>query len=98
MEQVKAELNSLSSDDFIEEVWEERYRELVFEFQLWFDMIRTRKYPETSASNRGEINFVELVGQTNNWNKVFEEKHLLFPIPEAERQRNPSLGDQNPGY
>jgi len=98
MQQIKAELSSLPPNEFVEEVWEERYRELVFEFRLWFDMVRTRKYPETSASNRGEINFVELVGHANNWNKVFEEKHLLFPIPEAERQRNPSLGNQNPGY
>jgi hypothetical protein len=96
--QIQNELASLSPDEFVEEVWEERYRELVFEFRLWFDMIRTRKYPETSASNRGEINFVDLIGHTNNWGKVFEEKHLLFPIPETERQRNPSLGAQNPGY
>ncbi|MCX2739743.1 RagB/SusD family nutrient uptake outer membrane protein [Pontibacter anaerobius] len=98
MNQIRTELASLSADEFVEEVWEERYRELVFEFRLWFDMVRTRKYPETSASNPGEINFVELVGHANTWNKVFEEKHLLFPIPEAERQRNPSLGAQNPGY
>lgn len=97
-EQIRNELAAMSPDEFVEEVWEERYRELVFEFGLWFDMIRTRKYPETSANNRGEIDFVDLVGHANNWGKVFEEKHLLFPIPEAERQRNPSLGAQNPGY
>ncbi len=98
MAQIKTQLSALAAQDFVEEVWEERYRELVFEFKLWFDMIRTRKYPETSASNRGEIDFVDLVGRTNNWNKSFEQKHLLFPIPEAERQRNPTLGEQNPGY
>ncbi|SFG16386.1 SusD family protein [Pontibacter chinhatensis] len=98
MAQIRNGLASLSTEAFVEEVWKERYRELVFEFSLWFDMIRTRKYPETSASKPGEITFVELVGHANNWNKVFEEKHLLFPIPEAERQRNPSLGAQNPGY
>jgi hypothetical protein len=41
---------------------------------------------------------VELVGHTNTWGKTFEARHLLLPISEAERQRNPSLGEQNPGY
>ncbi|WP_371415964.1 RagB/SusD family nutrient uptake outer membrane protein [Pontibacter sp. SGAir0037] len=96
--QIVSELNALSPNEFVEEVWEESFRELVFEFRLWFDMIRTRKFPQTAANANGEINFVELVGQANHWNKVIETKHLLFPIPEAERQRNPNLGSQNPGY
>lgn len=95
---IKAGLSVLSVDEFVEEVWEERYRELVFEFHLWFDMIRTRTYPETAANSNGEINFVDLVGHTNNWGKVFEASHLLFPLPDDERQRNPELGEQNPGY
>lgn len=95
IDQIKAELGTLSAEDFVEEVWKERYRELVFEFKLWFDIIRTRKFPVTE---NGEINFEDLVGQTNSWGKSFETKHLLFPLPEPERQRNPSLGPQNPGY
>lgn len=98
MADIKAELMALPVDEFVEEVWEERYRELVFEFHLWFDMIRTRKYPETSGSAVGEINFVDLVGHTNNWGKTFESSHLLFPLPDDELQRNPNLGDQNAGY
>ncbi|GAA4441178.1 RagB/SusD family nutrient uptake outer membrane protein [Pontibacter saemangeumensis] len=96
--QIKAELIGLSADEFVEEVWEESFRELVFEFQLWQDIVRTRKFPVTSQANRGEIDFVDLIGQQNHWGKRFEEKHLLFPLPESEIQRNPSLGAQNPGY
>lgn len=95
IEDIKAELSTLSPEAFVEEVWKERYRELVFEFRLWSDMVRTRKFPETS---NGDINFVDLVGHTNSWGKTITENNLIFPIPETERQRNPSLGDQNPGY
>jgi hypothetical protein len=97
MGEIMAELNGLSVDAFVEEVWEERYRELVFDFKLWFDMIRTRTYPLTSADTPGEINWVPLVGQENTWGQTFEEKHLLIPIPQRELQRNPQL-EQNAGY
>lgn len=97
-DQVEAELSGLSADEFVEEVWEESFRELVFEFQLWQDIVRTRKFPVTSPTDRGEIDFVDVVGYENYWGKRFEETHLLFPIPESELQRNPSLGEQNPGY
>ena len=52
----------------------------------------------TTARANGEITFVEVVGHTNTWGKTFAEKHLLLPIFEAERQTNPELGAQNPGY
>ncbi|MHA6246917.1 RagB/SusD family nutrient uptake outer membrane protein [Pontibacter sp. CAU 1760] len=95
---IKAELSGLSAGNFAEEVWAEKFRELVFEFRLWSDIVRTRKFPVTSASNPGKITYVDVIGHTNHWGKAFAEKHLLFPLPEAERQRNPSLGAQNPGY
>lgn len=95
---IKATLSGLSPEAFVEEVWKERNRELVFEFHLWFDILRTRKYPTTEANNPGEITFVDVVGQTNPWGKTFEEKSLLFPLSDNERQRNPSLGANNPGY
>jgi hypothetical protein len=96
--QIQAELQALPANEFVEEVWEERFRELVFEFQTWYDIVRTRKYPITSAAANGEITFVDVVGQMNPWGRTFAARHLLLPISEAERQRNPSLGEQNPGY
>ncbi|WPP51736.1 RagB/SusD family nutrient uptake outer membrane protein [Catalinimonas niigatensis] len=95
--EIEAELTGLSVDEFVEEVWEERYRELVFDFKLWFDMIRTRTYPLTSANGNGEIDFVPLVGQQNTWGQTFQDRHLLLPIPQRELQRNPEL-EQNNGY
>ncbi|KEO75559.1 RagB/SusD family nutrient uptake outer membrane protein [Anditalea andensis] len=94
---IEAGLIGLSPQQFIEEVWKERYRELVFEFHLWSDIQRTRMFPVTQANSGGAINYVNVIGQANQWGRTFEEKHLLFPIPETELQRNPSL-TQNPGY
>lgn len=95
---IKDGLSALSVTDFEEEVWAERIRELVFEFHLWFDILRTRKYPVATEANRGDITFVDLVGHTNPQGSTYAERHLLFPISENEIQRNPGLGDNNPGY
>jgi len=94
---IENELSGLSVDEFVEEVWEERYRELVFTFKTWFDIQRTRKFPQTSENTRGQIEFVDLIGQENSWGQTFQERHLLFPLPERELQRNPELV-QNSGY
>ncbi|MFO8000207.1 MAG: RagB/SusD family nutrient uptake outer membrane protein [Marinilabilia sp.] len=94
---IVSELSGLSEQAFVEEVWKERLRELPLEYRIWSDIQRTRQYPETSESNPGEVNFVDVVGHENVWGKAFQEKHLLFPISNNEMQRNPEL-DQNPGY
>lgn len=94
---IEAELLAMSEQEFVEEVWKERLRELALEFKLWPDIQRTRLYPVTSEDNPGEVEFVDVVGASNNWGQTYEEKHLLFPIPDEEMQRNPELV-QNPGY
>lgn len=94
---IEAELSSMSEQDFVEEVWKERLRELALEFKVWSDIQRTRLYPVTSADNSGEVEFVDVVGASNNQGQTYQEKHLLFPIPDEEMQRNPELV-QNPGY
>lgn len=95
--EIVAELSSLSADQFVEEVWKERYRELALDFVAWYDIQRTRQYPTTSANNPGEVTFVNVVGASNNWGQTFSEKDLLYPIPDDEMQRNENL-TQNPGY
>ncbi|WP_143961874.1 RagB/SusD family nutrient uptake outer membrane protein [Litoribacter populi] len=93
--EIEAELRSLSTQEFIQEVWKEKFREQVFEFHLWSDIQRTRQYPITEEG--GVINYVDVIGQPNGWGRTFAETHLLFPIPETELQRNPAL-TQNQGY
>jgi starch-binding outer membrane protein, SusD/RagB family len=95
---IEATLTGLSAPEFVEEVWTERLRELVFEFRTWFDIQRTRKYPVTDEANQGEVTYVDVVGHTNPLGSTYEEKHLLFPLSQNEIQRNPSLGGNNPGY
>ena len=75
----------LSKDQFREKVLHERRIELAFEGQRWFDLIRV---------NNGQyaLDFLHSIGKTNA-----TQKHLLFPIPQIERDRNPKL-TQNPGY
>lgn len=90
-------LSGLSVQEFVEEVWKERLRELPLEVRTWSDIQRTRLYPVTSGANPGEVNFVNVVGQSNNWGKIFQEHHLLLPISQNELDRNPEL-TQNPGY
>ncbi|MGK6352062.1 RagB/SusD family nutrient uptake outer membrane protein [Parapedobacter sp. DT-150] len=93
--QVKAQLSGLSPERFVQEVWKERLRELLFEFQVWSDIQRTRQYPVTAAG--GQISFVNVIGHRNSFGATYAETHLLFPLPDDELQRNPSL-EQNPGY
>ena len=53
-DEISNSLSGLSADDFVEEVWTEKFRELPFEFKLWFDMTRTRTFPLTTETGEGE--------------------------------------------
>lgn len=83
---------------FDQEVWTERNRELVFEFKTWFDVLRTHQYPQTTEANPGVVTYKDVETATNPWGKQYAAKFLLLPLSDAERQRNPALGDNNPGY
>ncbi|MEI6946804.1 RagB/SusD family nutrient uptake outer membrane protein [Paraflavisolibacter sp. H34] len=75
-------LQNLSQDQFREAVYLERRLELLFEFQRWFDLIRTRRM----------VAALHAAGKTNA-----AEKHYLLPIPQREIDLNPRLV-QNPGW
>lgn len=78
-------VSGLTQANFKEKVLHERRMELAFEGQRWFDMIRI---------NDGQyaLDFLHSIGKTNA-----TSKHLLWPIPQKERDSNPNL-TQNPGY
>jgi len=78
-------VSGLSKVDFKEKVLHERRMELAFEGQRWFDMIRV-------DDGQYALNFLHSIGKTNA-----TTKHLLWPIPQKERDANPNL-TQNPGY
>lgn len=96
-DEIVAQLTGLSTEKFIEQVWTERLREFSLEYKIWSDVQRTRKFPLTTETKKGVVSFVDVIGHTTFWGKTFDEKHLLFPISNNERQRNPKLS-QNPGY
>lgn len=75
----------LSKEQFREKVLHERRVELAFEGQRWFDLVRV-------LNGQYGLDFLHSIGKTNA-----TTKHLLFPIPQIERDRNPKL-TQNPGY
>ena len=92
-----AKLAAMSKEAFVEECWKERLRELPFDFKIWDDCIRTKKFPKISTTTQGEVTFVDLVGATNASGSVIKSSDLLWPISPDELQRNPNL-KQNDGY
>lgn len=60
----------------------ERRLELAFEGHRWFDLVRTGKFISTMIAN----------GKT-----AIKDFHVLYPIPQRERDVNPKL-TQNTGY
>ena len=94
---ITAELQGLSKEAFIEECWKERLRELPFDFKIWDDCVRTKKFPVISKTTQGDVKFVDLVGAQNASGATIKADDLLWPISPDELQRNPNL-TQNPGY
>src|SRR3546814_18426880 len=87
--QVKADLAGLSPQQFVEEVWKERLRELIFEFHVWFDIQRTRQFPVTG--DNGQVDFVDVIGQQNSFGATYSDGDFLFPIPDDQLHINPLL-------
>ncbi|MDP2338806.1 MAG: RagB/SusD family nutrient uptake outer membrane protein [Bacteroidota bacterium] len=75
----------LSKEQFLDSVLVERRLEFAFEGQRRFDLLRTKKLKEAMISQNPAIG------------AVIEEKHMLLPVPQIERDAN-NLLDQNPGW
>lgn len=72
-----------------DQVYKERFFELCFELQNWFDMLRTRKAFDPVS---GLV--VPLIGyKALNHEYPFKESDLLFPIHYREIEMNPLLGE-----
>jgi hypothetical protein len=75
----------LSADD----VLKERFWEICFEGQTWFDMIRTRK--ALNVTTRNIVNLLGYNAPSHPEGHPFEEDDLLFPYPLREKRLNPNL-------
>ena len=74
---------ALNTDDILKE----RYWELCFEFQTWYDMLRTRRAFDVESGH-----MTDLIGyKAPNHTRAFNVNDLQFPLPLAEVQKNPDL-------
>lgn len=74
--------SNLSKDEFREAVWNERNLELALEQIRWYDLKRTDRLGSVLSATGAP------------WN----DKFLLFPIPQQEIDASNGLITQNPGY
>ncbi|WP_298647147.1 RagB/SusD family nutrient uptake outer membrane protein [uncultured Proteiniphilum sp.] len=81
----RSDVENLSAEQMREKIRHERRIELAFEGHRWFDMVRW-------DNGRYALDFLHSIGKINA-----AQKHLLFPIPQRERDANPNL-TQNQGY
>jgi hypothetical protein len=87
-------VGSYTKATFRDAVLRERWYELAYEGITWFDMLRLRK-----GFNVATKSFDPLVGYKFPDNgAVYQEKHLLLPLPTSEMKNNPNLTPNNPGY
>lgn len=80
---------TLSVDDFVREVVDEKGWELVGELNRWFDLIRTERVEE--------VNALRSDGEPLKIQNAITKQYYLAPIPANEILLNPRL-TQNPGY
>ncbi len=84
-----ANLSGISGSEFLEEVLDERKRELCFEGHRWADLVRYGKLIEAvQASSLGNP-----IAANN-----IKDHHVLFPVPDREIQVSGGDLNQNPGY
>jgi hypothetical protein len=94
---------SLTGDSLLEELFNERAREMCFEGSSWFDLVREgeTKFLNVLADQKFTNNddLPEPVFESVPWAGNAVVKHLLFPIPVTEMETNSGMaGNQNPGY
>ena len=80
----RSQIEGLTQEEMRDKIFHERRMELAFEGDRWFDLIRMK--------NGKGLEFLHSIGKLNA-----QEKHLLLPIPQQEREANENL-EQNPGY
>ena len=72
-----------------EDILKERFWEICFEGQTWFDMLRTRK--AFNVTTRNIVNMIGYNAPSHPEGRLFSEENLLFPYPLREKRLNPNL-------
>lgn len=71
-------------------IWKERRVELAFEFDRFFDLVRTGQAKAALAADKSNI--------FPNGRVFMEGKNELFPIPDSFIRISEGMSQQNPGY
>lgn len=77
--------NNLNATQYLDAIFKERRLEFAFEMHRWYDLLR---YPDPNYF----VTVMKAAGKNN-----VQAKHRYMPIPQAERDKNPNL-TQNDGY
>jgi len=83
--------------DFIKELLDERSRELCFEQQRKFDLVRFNRYESTIKTISTTYGVWNRNGAQQLVNNITDTK-IWCPIPEEDEIANPNLKPNNPGY
>ncbi|TWO33237.1 RagB/SusD family nutrient uptake outer membrane protein [Seonamhaeicola sediminis] len=83
--------DGMTQEEFAEYVYEERYKELSFEFQEIYDIRRLGKVEEVLSQHPENI----IWSPTNT---PYNPNFNLWPIPVSEVNNNPQIPENNPGW
>ena len=77
----------------------ERRCELAMEGHRWFDLVRWEGVAGTGLkAHMDAYKLTETPEAQSHMQEFVAGKHEIFPIPQEERQLNPTTMEQNPGY
>lgn len=83
-----------ADNTFLNFIFAERSRELCYESQIWFDLVRTKRLVDAikNTNFRGNLK--------NNGPANITDKNYVYPIPQTEILNNNAISqaDQNEGY
>lgn len=81
---------AVSQTDVRKAIWKERRVELAFEFDRFFDLVRTGQAKAAFAADKSKY--------FPNGRVFTENKNELFPIPDSFIRISEGMSQQNPGY
>ncbi|NJX16768.1 RagB/SusD family nutrient uptake outer membrane protein [Tamlana crocina] len=83
--------DGMTQEEFAEYIYEERYKELSFEFQEIYDIRRLGKVEEVLAQHPENVTW-------SPTNTAYNPNFNLWPLPVSEINSNPKILENNPGW
>ncbi|XCF06350.1 RagB/SusD family nutrient uptake outer membrane protein [Tamlana crocina] len=83
--------DGMTQEEFAEYIYEERYKELSFEFQEIYDIRRLGKVEEVLSQHPENVTW-------SPTNTAYNPNFNLWPLPVSEINSNPKILENNPGW